>query len=236
MRWLLFWNLFLGGCLPPTVWADVVHLTDGRKVEGIVVGETDSGLRVQVTWQGFVTLDREDVLSAVRSSDQENSHRLRQWRKEFLEDQARQRKRDSFEAFQKRRGLVPYEGEWVSPEEKSRREQKKKETEEAKQKPRFEIPPVEAIPPPITQPAPPQRIIAGDKVFILPRSGFVIQRQNRDPTLYKDERGNLIRVRKHEGHKFFTTTEGVHVDLESHGGHLFFNDKEGTHHDLEPVK
>ena len=223
MRWLLFWNLFLGGCLPPTVWADVVHLTDGRKVEGIVVGETDSGVRVQVTWQGFVTLDREVVLSVVRLSDQENSRRLRRWHKDFLEDQTRQRKRDSFEAFQKRRGLVPYEREWVTPEEKSRREQKKKEIEAAKQKPPPKIPPVEVIPPPITQPASPQR------------NGIVV-RHSHDPTLFKDEQGNLIRVREHRGHKFFKTTEGEHVDLESHNGHLSFADEGGIHHDLEPVR
>ena len=234
---LFFFSLISCLGLQAVAWGDVVHLTDGRKVEGIVVEGTDSALRVQVTWQGFVTLDQEDVLSVVRSSDQENNRRLRQWRQDFLADQERQRKRESFEAFQKRRGLIQYEGEWVAQEQKERREQKKKEAAEAKQKAPFEIPPVEVIPPPVTQSAPPQRIIAGDKVFILPRNGIVVHHHHfHDPTIFRDEQGNLLRVREHEGHKFFRTTEGKHVDLESHDGRLSFTDEAGIHRDLEPVR
>jgi len=56
------------------------------------------------------------------------------------------------------------------------------------------------------------------------------------PGLYRDERGNLVRVTDHDGHPSITTTDGRHLDLEQHGDHLSVTDEHGAEQELEPVR
>jgi len=52
--------------------ADVLYLSDGRKVEGIIAKETDAQVQVQVLWQGYVAIPRSTILSVERGKGEDH--------------------------------------------------------------------------------------------------------------------------------------------------------------------
>ena len=222
-------------------WGDVLYLSDGRKVEGIIADETDVQVRVQVLWQGYVTIPRGTVLSIERGAKGDHQRLLEKWKKDFLVDQKQEGERKAFEETQRAKGLVPYQGKWMTAEEASLLEEKKKEKERQK-KAEEERQQLEEGLRRINERLQAleeenerlRRQLAAQTEIIFRRSNF-INVHRRDSTLFKDEQGNLIRVQEHENHKFFTTSDGEHVNLEADGDHLSFTDEKGVHHDLKRV-
>ena len=228
---------------PQVAWGDLLQLSGGRKLEGVIANETESQIKVQVSWQGYVTVDRSSVVSIARAGKEGNQPLLRHWRRDFLADQQREHKRAAFEAAQRAKGLVMYKGSWISQTElasiqaKQKEEQLQKEREAreeaAKQAAEEETKRTERrIQALEEENLRLQRRVTRQELLIVPNT--IIFHHN-DPNLFQDERGNLIRVEEHEGHQFFTTTDGKHVDLQSHDGHLAFTDERGIHHNLERV-
>ena len=233
--------LWMGGA--QVAWGDLLSLSEGRKLEGVIVQEAKSQIRVQVSWQGYVTVDRSSVVSVTRGGKEDNARLLGQWRRDFLVDQNRERKKSSFEAAQRAKGLVMYKGSWISQAElasiqsKQKEEQTRKEKEareeaarraaeeEAKRTERR----IQALEEENLRLR--QQTVTRQELLIVPNT--VIVHPHHDHNLFRDERGNLIRVEEHEGHQFFTTTDGKHVDVQSHDGHLVFTDERGIRHDLE---
>ena len=236
------WVVLLGWCLcrPSAARADVIYFLGGRMMEGIVVQETAAQIKVQVAWQGYVTLDRDSVVSILRADERERQRLLTEWRKEFLADQQRERERVAYEEAQRPRGLVEHQGRWVTPAElatlKKEQARKEREQREAKAKQEEEAQ-REAEAREATQRLQAlqeenlrlRELVVQQRLLLVPTSVLV---ERRDPSLFRDEQGNLIRVREHGGHQFFTATDGQHVDLQSHDGHLAFTDAQGLHHDL----
>ena len=228
-----------------TAWGDLLSLSEGRKLEGVIAKETESQIRVQVSWQGYVTVDRSSVVSVTRGDKKDNERLLGQWRRDFLVDQKRERKRATFEAAQRAKGLVMYKGSWISQAELASIQAKQKEEQARKER--------EAREEAAKRSAEEEARRTERRIQALEEENLRLQRQavtrqellivptplivhHDESNRFQDERGNLIRVEEHEGHKFFTTTDGRHVDLQSHNGHLSFTDERGIHHDLERVE
>ena len=246
---MLRWRRIIGLCGAllwvsgaEVAWGDLLHLSGGRKLEGVIVKETESQVKIQVSWQGYVSVDRSSVVSIARAGKEENQRLLGQWRRDFLSDQQRERKRIAFEAAQRAKGLVMYKGSWISQtelasiqakqkeeevrkEREAREEAAKRSAEEETRRTERRIQALEEENLRLQQQAVTRR-----ELLVVPNTVVI---HHHDPNLFRDERGNLIRIEEHEGHKFFTTTDGRHVDLQSHDGHLSFTDERGIHHDLE---
>jgi hypothetical protein len=233
------WCVLLWMSAQQAAWGDVLYLSSGRRVEGVVVDETPSHITVQVSWKGYVTFDRQALARVVRGDDQIRERLLSAWRREFLEDQQREHKRRAFEAAQRARGLVRYKGEWITREElafvreEQRRRERQRREEEAQRAAEEEAKRVaqrlQALEEEHRRLQ--QQLLVRQRLWVVPESVIV---RHHHPKLFRDEHGNLMRVREHDGHQFFTTTDGQHVNLESHDGHFAFTDAQGIHHDLEP--
>ena len=109
---MLCWSAGMG-----LVRADVIELAPERHLEGVVVQETADRVRVQVSWQGYVTLDRAGIVSIVRASTEENARLQASWQQEASALRARERAQQAFEQQQRERGYVKYQGEWITREE-----------------------------------------------------------------------------------------------------------------------
>jgi len=109
--------LLLWGTAPGRVWGDVVHLSDGKMLEGIITQESETHVQVQVAWQGHVTLNRGAIVSVTRADEATQQQLLDRWKREFTADHERQEARKAFEVSQRERGLVKHQGEWVTTDE-----------------------------------------------------------------------------------------------------------------------
>lgn len=233
-RWVgvtFFFLLALG--LTQSVSGDLLRLSDGRDIEGVIVQESGSEIRVQVLWRGYVTVERDSVTSITRGSPGAHRLLLKQWRKDYLADQQREKERSAFEATQREKGFVEYQGAWISREALAliRQKEKEKKKEEARLEQEEQTKQItERVGALEEENLRLQRKLDSRPPVIVIREGIVPH--PHDHTLYEDEQGNLIRVEEHDGHQFFTTTDGTHVNLESHEGHLSFADQKGVHHDL----
>ena len=217
-------------------------------VEGIVIRQTDAQVVLQIAQEGYVVLDRASIAEIVPSTEPERKRLLIQWKEEhqaFLDQEEQRRK---FEAEQRAKGLVLYDGEWMSREavaaikaqtvaEEQRhkletalkQEQEARKREEAERKAREDE--LKALSERLRTMQEEQLRLQQEIVALrcsLARPPFVIGSE-----FVRDEQGNLLRVRAHAGHLFVETPDGVHADLQVHGDHLSFTDHHGIHHDVE---
>lgn len=233
--WVLCLVVWMGGV--GVAWADLLYLSDGRKVEGIITQETDSHIEVQVLWQGYMTVPRGSILSIVRGNRQDRQRLLKKWQKDFLADQTRERKKATFEAAQRAKGLVKYEGEWITAEQlaliqkREREEKERKEKEAREEEARRVEQRLQALEEENQRLR--RQVEAQTELIFRFRQGIVVHHNN--PSLFQDDQGNLIRVQEELGQKFFITTDGKRVDVKSHEGHLTFTDDQEIHRDLRQV-
>lgn len=219
----------------PPAWADVLHLSNRHTLEGIIVRETASHVKVRIAWTGYVTIDREAIVEIVREDDKVHKHRLAQWREEHLLLQQRERERRAFEAAQRERGLVRYQGQWIAQEESGliKEEGAQKEQELQEEQLQLLTQRIQAL-------EEENRRLRGEldrrQQLIIPLGFLIHHHPHHQPNPFTDEQGNLIRVQEHEGHKFFTAPDGKHVDVKSHESHLAFTDEAGIHHDLTTLR
>ena len=231
----LFAAVLLGLSAQSRVWADVLTLANTQTIEGLIVEENESHIKVQVAWQSYVTIDRQAVVSIAQGDAHEHDQLLARWQEEFQADQQRERAQRNLEAAQRARGLVKYRGEWIKLEELITVQARKQEQQAQQERQQLEdqlsqlAQQVRALSEE-NQRLRQELFFARQQVVVLPQP--VLVRHHHDPTLFTDEQGNLIRVQEHDSHQFFTTTDGKHVDLQSHDGHLAFTDEQGLHHDL----
>lgn len=229
--------------LPAVAWADRLHLTNGRVLEGVVVRETPSQVVVQVAWEGYVFLDREAIATIEAADEPARQHLLAQWQQEFRQAQEREQQRQEFEAAQRAKGLVEYQGRWVTPQEvaaikeeqveaqRRRKEEQERQRAEAEAQARqAEIQElIEQLHTLQVEQARLQEELAHQRLWL--RHVPVLINQC-DPNLVRDAQGNLMRLQAHEGHRFLVTPDGRHVDVQAHADHLSFLDDRGRHQDL----
>ena len=172
---------------------DLVHLSSGRTLEGIVVWETPSRVKLQVSWRGYVTIERDAVGEIVRGDDQEHERLFTEWREAFLAAGERRRQRAAFEAQQRARGLVRHQGTWISLEELKFIEEKsadaRRKYEEQLQRLTERLRALEAQNRILSQRLARRPVVLRSSRFFLPHHGLPHAR------LAKDEQGNLLRLR-----------------------------------------
>ena len=227
----------------PQAGADLVTLANGQLVEGIIIHEMEDQLRVQVAWQGYITLKRDVVTHIERQTAQEHDALLSRWREETQQAKAKEEAQQQFEAEQRVRHLVKYRGEWITTEEAAliRQEQEARQCERDEQARRdrdeldrqfkrleARIAELESENLELRR----EVIRARHELVAIPQV-MIIHRAHRRLGTFTDEHGNILRVRQHDGHDYFVDPAGEHVDLERHGDHLAFEDDAGEHHDLE---
>ncbi len=195
--------VILGMSAQSPVRADVLELNNKRAIEGIIVQEDGSRLKTRVAWQGYVTIDRQDVVAIIRSDARAHEQLLAAWREEFQADQQREQAQKDFESSQQAKGLVKYQGEWIASEELLAIRARKEEQQERKQ-----------LEDQLNQLA--QRVLVLTEENQQLRQALLFARQQavifthpvrmhreREHTLFRDEQGHLIRVQE-DGSRTFT--------------------------------
>ncbi len=234
--WILGCAL-LAAARHPLVWADVLNLSNGREVEGIIVQETDAAVKVQVTWQGYLTIDRDAVTEIARGDALRHEQLLARWQIETDDAKRGEEARRQFDAEQRARGLVKYGGRWVHPRTLQRAAARRREHRELQARVRRLNQRLGAV-------EEENRRLRRDVTTarMQPRllGPFVVRHERRPPRpqppgLLVDEHGNFLRVRRHDDHPFVMATDGTHLDAEPHGDHLAFTDARGRHRDLQQV-
>lgn len=104
------------------VFADTIHLKNGNKVSGIITKESEDSVEIKINIGAVVAFSKEDIDRVEKESDGERSKIEEDWEAERAqrEEIVAQEADESFKEEQSEKGLVEYEGEWVTPEEKER--------------------------------------------------------------------------------------------------------------------
>jgi len=103
-----------------SVLADTVYLKNGNKVTGIITKETDKSVEIKINPGAKVAFSKEDVKNIERDSEESHTRLEEGWEIERNKSEVKDITKDVFEEEQVKKGLVKYEGKWVTPEEKER--------------------------------------------------------------------------------------------------------------------
>lgn len=114
--------------------ADVLHLASGTSQECVILQETKDTVRYE-TALGVAEVPRRKIAAITREPPERNATLRKQWQAARAAAEARRRARQrqaQVERLQQMAmGNVEYEGEWVTPEEKARREAEKRAAQAA---------------------------------------------------------------------------------------------------------
>jgi len=100
--------------------ADIVCLTNGNKIEGIVIEETDKMVKVEVFLGAKITFSKSEVAYVKVWDDEENVGLQQKWLGDKEEKRKAELERQRFEAEQREKGLVKYRGKWLEESEKDK--------------------------------------------------------------------------------------------------------------------
>ena len=208
-RSLCAMGLWLAASTPAA--ADVLRLSSGRELEGLVVRESPMNMEVQVAWKGFMMLDRRAVTAITRSDDADRARLLHQWEDEFSESQRQEQERQAFEASQAAKGLVRYRGAWINPNEmalidaqhrldeaRQREAKLRREHEEEALRLADRISELE-----VEHRQLEQRLATATRRVVVVPSPLLIHQWHRHlngPNVLRDEQGGGLACRRHDGH------------------------------------
>jgi len=98
------------------LYADTIHLKNGSKVEGIITKEDEESVQIKINIGATVAFSKEDIKSIERDSGDAHSEMKKSW-----EDEKAERKIVDVDIERNiEKGLVEYEGKWITPEKKER--------------------------------------------------------------------------------------------------------------------
>jgi hypothetical protein len=229
-------------CLPAFCRADVIMLTNGQTLEGVITHEAGSQVRVQIAWTGYVTLTRDAIVQITRHEYAKNHAMLARWKEEHLASLERDAERQDEEQAPRKERWIRFEGQWLRPEElamiqDSRAQKEQDRQEETRRKNEIEslTNRIEALE------EENQRLRedlgnAQNRVVVV-QPGFLHFPGSLFPgrsRRFKDEQGNEVRVQFRRGESFFTKPDGQRVEVNRHGDHFSYMDQTG-HHDLTPA-
>lgn len=100
--------------------SDIVCLSNDNIIEGIVTGETDNILELEVFLNAKITFNKQDVAYIKRSSEEENQLLRAKWLKDKAEREKAELARQQFEAEQEAQGLVKHQGKWIPKSEEDK--------------------------------------------------------------------------------------------------------------------
>lgn len=121
MKKLIFSMMVLGmSCWTSLAGADLLCLTNGNIIEGIVVQDTDKVLEIEVFLGAKITFTKQDVAYIKKWDEQENRGLREKWLEDRKEREKAELVRQEFETQQRAKGLVKYQGEWIPETEKDK--------------------------------------------------------------------------------------------------------------------
>ncbi|MBU1061576.1 MAG: hypothetical protein KJ952_02495 [Candidatus Omnitrophica bacterium] len=120
LKKLLFITLFILLSYNTRVHADTIYLKNGNKITGIITKEESESIGIDINIGATVTFSRQDIERIERDSDLEQTKIKEEWESEKARKEAEKKEEDAFEEGQRDKGLVDYEGKWVTLEEKER--------------------------------------------------------------------------------------------------------------------
>ncbi len=97
--------------------ADVITFGNGRTLDCIIVKEEKSSVKVQFSWGGYMTIQRPEIAGIIQESPEKNKQLLAEWKQQHQAEEHRKKDKASFEADQRSKGMVKYNGEWLTREE-----------------------------------------------------------------------------------------------------------------------
>jgi len=98
------------------LYADTIHLKNGNKVEGIITKEDEESIQIKINIGATVAFLKEDIKSIERDSGDAHDEMKKSW-----EDEKAERKVADVDIEKNiEKGLVEYEGKWVTSEERER--------------------------------------------------------------------------------------------------------------------
>lgn len=130
--------------IPGAIFADVIYLKSGRKIEGIIEKKTDTAITITLDI-GSVTYPKTQIESLSKSSDEENAKLKGKWKTQKQQRQAEQEEWRKFAEEQEAKGLIFYEGKWITKDEYERFTKPKIEEKEEK-KIKYVLEPVITLP------------------------------------------------------------------------------------------
>jgi len=98
--------------------SDVIHLKNGRKMTGIIERQDDERIFLRIR-MGVIGVNRDEIEKIEKINDKGKEAVETEEKEKWSEADKR---RKEFEAKQIKRGLVKYQGLWVTPEEKAEQE------------------------------------------------------------------------------------------------------------------
>lgn len=127
--WWLIGGIGLAGSAMEPVAADEVVLKSGLTKVGIIEQETDELIRLR-TALGATGISREFVAEVRRATPAENAALEAEWaaqaKAEAAERATRREAREAFADAQREKGLILFEGDWVTPEEAGLRREERR--------------------------------------------------------------------------------------------------------------
>lgn len=103
--------------------ADEIYFKSGFSHTGVIIREKDDVITFK-TEMGVSTISRDKIDFIEKATPEENQLLLKKWREEAqkLKDaqKARHEAERTFEAEQRAKGMIQFEGKWVTPQEKER--------------------------------------------------------------------------------------------------------------------
>jgi hypothetical protein len=103
--------------------ADEIYFKSGFSHTGVIIRENEDIVTFK-TEMGVSTISRDKIDFIEKATPEENQLLLKQWREEAqkLKDaqKARHEAERAFEAEQRAKGMIQFEGKWVTPQEKER--------------------------------------------------------------------------------------------------------------------
>ena len=113
--------LLVAGVLGPPVAADEIYFKSGYSETAVVIRETEGSLRFK-TEIGLSTISMERIDFIEKATQEENQALLKKWREKELrlkeELEKRRKAEKEFEDRQIAKGLIKFEGEWMTPEKR----------------------------------------------------------------------------------------------------------------------
>lgn len=107
-------------CLAPQVNADIICLTNGNIIKGMVVRETEKVVEVEVFLGAKITFTKSEIAYVKVWSEDENDALRMRWLGDKEEKRKAELKRQKFEFEQMEKGLVKYKGKWIEESKKDK--------------------------------------------------------------------------------------------------------------------
>ncbi|MFH1779002.1 MAG: hypothetical protein ABH847_03110, partial [Candidatus Omnitrophota bacterium] len=98
------------------LFADLIYLKSGAKMEGIIEKETDKAVTISIKI-GSVTYPKTQIESISKASDEENIKLKEKWKAQKEQQEMEREQWKKFATEQEAKGLIYHNGKWITKDE-----------------------------------------------------------------------------------------------------------------------